>query len=101
MSFGLQNGVIALTPTGRIDSRFLNGADGSGVQQSWVSGALPVMSSLFVGDTFSVDLISTGALIDPGSPSAELGSTPYPVRIPSRPGSASLGAFSRIHCSAR
>jgi len=30
MAFGLQNSVIALTPTGRIDSEFVNGNDGSG-----------------------------------------------------------------------
>lgn len=72
MSFGLQNGVIALTPTGRIDSEFPDGNDGSGVIPSWVT-PMPDLSLLQVGTAFSVDLVAVGAFIDPGSPSSELG----------------------------
>lgn len=72
MSFGLQNGVIALTPTGRIDSEFPDGNDGSDVTPSWTSSA-PNLSSLQVGTTFSVDLEDAGFFIDPGSPVSELG----------------------------
>jgi len=72
MSFGLQNSVIALTPTGRIDSEFINGNDGSGVVPSWVA-PMPDLSSLQVGTALSIDLVASGVFIDPGSPSSELG----------------------------
>ena len=72
MSFGLQNSVIALTPTGRIDSEFVNGNDGSGVVPSWVA-PMPDLSSLQVGTALSIDLVAAGVFIDPGSPSSELG----------------------------
>jgi hypothetical protein len=73
MAFGLQNSVIALTPTGRIDSEFPDGADGSGQKPTWVSGVLPDLSQLEVGTAFSIDLVASGAFVDPGSPNSELG----------------------------
>jgi len=73
MAFGLQNSVIALTPTGRIDSAFTTGADGSGSTPSWTSTLQPDLSQLQVGTALSIDLADIGFFVDPGSPSSELG----------------------------
>src|SRR5258708_3577038 len=77
MSFGFQNQPIRKTPTGRIDSRYLDGNDGSDVVPVW--NAIPSLSTLIIGTAFSVDLsLSPGLgqpapLVDPGSPSSQLG----------------------------
>lgn len=72
MAFGLQNSVIALTPTGRIDSAYLDGADGSDVTPAWNVSDLN-LASLQVGTALSIDLVANGYFTDPGSPSSELG----------------------------
>lgn len=68
-AFGLQNQPIVATPAGRIDSRFLNGADGSNLFPTW-SGA-PTLNNLNVGTSLSIDLATF--LNDPGSPTSQLG----------------------------
>lgn len=73
MSFGLQNSVVHKTPTGRVDSAFPAGNDGSDVQPSFNLTGLPGLGALLIGDTFSLDLISHGFFSDPGSPASELG----------------------------
>lgn len=72
-AFGLQNQPITATPTGRIDSQFLNGADGSNIVPAWDLSGLASLQTLQVGTGFSVDLAVGGFLTDPGSPASELG----------------------------
>lgn len=73
MAFGFQNDVIVATPTGRIDSAFLDGNDGSNIVPVWAPSGYPSLTGLQVGTAFSIDLAATGLFTDPGSPTSELG----------------------------
>lgn len=76
--FGLQNEPITPTPAGFIDSRFLTGADGSNIVPSFnfnpvAHPSFPSLASLTVGTAFSLDLLGGLFLVDPGSPTSEVG----------------------------
>jgi hypothetical protein len=79
MAFGLQNVTIAATPTGRIDSEYLSGADGSQLMPAWATTGYPSLSLQINDPALSLDLADPNQLLlaDPGSPAAELGF--YPV----------------------
>lgn len=96
-AFGLQNQRIQKTPTGRIDSDFLNGADGSDVVPAW-SATVPNLNSA-VGTPISIDLIATAALVDPGSPSAEIGFYPVSGQTPQAAGFTLSGSVLSNPCA--
>lgn len=72
-AFGNQNQVLVPTPTGRIDSEFPDGNDGSQNVFVWadVSAISTQLLAMQVGSQLSLDL--SPYYTDPGSPTAQLG----------------------------